>query len=369
MKRTLFAALALATAFPAFAALQPQTEQAARAAIQKGIAYLKSTQKADGSWSDPQFPALTGMPLWALAVAGHTGADPAVSNATAFVVSKAQADGGLYTPIPGRRGGGLGNYNTCLCVNALHAVVDLRPRLAPVILRARAYIAATQQAAEGIHAGGFGYDRNADRLYTDMNNTFYAADAIRRTQDVEESRPAGEKRVDIDWAAALAYTLRMQKTEGPETGGFVYNLQDPKAGVENPNADRPVLRAYGSMTYAGLLTMLHARLEKSDPRVRSTLAYLGRYWTLEENQNMGSQGLYFYYTVIARAMSAANLEAIPREGADPVLWREALIEKLVSLQREDGSWANENNRFWEADPALATSYALLALEFAAGLTR
>ena len=39
-----------------------------------------------------------------------------------------------------------------------------------------------------------------------------------------------------------------------------------------------------------------------------------------------------------------------------------LSAKIVSLQRADGSWANENNRFWESDPVLCTSFALLALE-------
>ena len=43
-------------------------------------------------------------------------------------------------------------------------------------------------------------------------------------------------------------------------------------------------------------------------------------------------------------------------------WKKELSAKIVSLQRADGSWANENNRFWESDPVLCTSFALLALE-------
>jgi hypothetical protein len=34
----------------------------------------------------------------------------------------------------------------------------------------------------------------------------------------------------------------------------------------------------------------------------------------------------------------------------------------MSLQKEDGSWCNDNNRFWEADSVLCTSFAMLALE-------
>ena len=45
-------------------------------------------------------------------------------------------------------------------------------------------------------------------------------------------------------------------------------------------------------------------------------------------------------------------------------WKRELAAKLISLQREDGSWVNENNRFWENDPALVTSFAILALSLA-----
>lgn len=47
----------------------------------------------------------------------------------------------------------------------------------------------------------------------------------------------------------------------------------------------------------------------------------------------------------------------------------SLCIKVLSLQKPDGSWVNENNRWWENDPVLVTSYSLLTLEFASGLTR
>ncbi len=43
-------------------------------------------------------------------------------------------------------------------------------------------------------------------------------------------------------------------------------------------------------------------------------------------------------------------------------WRYELLNKLVSLQKADGFWINDNNRWWENDPVLVTSYSLLALE-------
>jgi len=339
----------------------------AKAAIAKGTKYLVSVQKESGGFSDEQFPALTALPLWALAGSGDAGLAGAADKAAGFVASKAQPDGGIYVPIPGRKGGGLGNYNTSVCVTALHATG--KKDFTRIILNARSYIASSQFEMEGIHQGGFGYDKASGRAYSDLLNTAFAADAMRRTQGVEESRPAGEKKADINWDAALKYAEKLQSKEGEQKGGFVYNPVDPKAGVGTNKTGRVRINAYGSITYSGLLTMLHAKLERSDPRVKSAFEYLGKFWTLEENPGVGQQGLYFYYTIIARALVAAESDAELKKDGALIPWRELLIKKLVSLQKPDGSWANENNRWWENDPVLASSYALIALEFAAGLAR
>lgn len=353
MKKVLFAVLACVMAWPALA-LTAETQAAAKAALDKGFAYLRATQQADGSWSDRRFPGLSALALWAMASAKDTRNAEAAAKATAYIVSCAQPDGGIYVPIPGRRGGGLGNYNTCLCLTALHAAGG-KAKHADVLLAARAYVASTQVETEGLHEGGFGYDKSSPRAYTDLNNTFYALEAMRRTEDVEELRPAGEKRVDVDWEKARAYVLAMQETEGPDAGGFVYNRETPRAGSGE------TLRSYGSMTYAGLLAMLHCKLSREDPRVRSTYQWLGRHWSLEENPGQGNQGLYFYYDVLARALDAAQVRTLTLADGSAVDWREELAKALVARQRADGAWVNASNRFWEADPALSTSYALLAL--------
>jgi len=346
--------------------LPPDLAQQARAAIGRGTAWLAAGQKANGAWSDEQFPALTGLPLWALVASGDPALAGAGDKAVDFILSKTQADGGLYQPIPGRKGGGLGNYNTSVCVVALHATG--RKDLVRPIQLARSYIAASQLEMDGIHQGGFGYDKATGRAYSDLLNTTFSADAMRRTQDVEESRPAGEKRADIDWDGALRYAEKLQQKSGEDAGGFIYNPEDPKAGATTNAQGQVMLRAYGSITYSGLLTLLHARLEKQDPRVRSAFDYASRHWTLEENPGMGQQGLYFYYTIIARTLATAQVDVLAGPAGD-IRWREELVRRLLALQKPDGSWANENNRFWENDPVLATSYALLALEFAAGMTK
>ena len=60
-------------------------------------------------------------------------------------------------------------------------------------------------------------------------------------------------------------------------------------------------------------------------------------------------------------MAAMGDETVTRPDGTTVPWRDDLLERLVALQRPDASWCNDNNRWWEADPALVTSYTLLAI--------
>ncbi|MDD4101192.1 MAG: prenyltransferase/squalene oxidase repeat-containing protein [Kiritimatiellae bacterium] len=342
--------------------------QEVRVSIRKGLAWLKANQKPDGAWSEASMPAMTALPLWAIAASGEPGYDETIEKAVTFILSKQQPDGGIYVPVPGRQGGGLGNYNTSICISALYATG--RADITPAILKGRKYIALSQHIGDDSHAGGFGYDKDAGRRYSDLNNTHFSLEAMRRTQAAEDLRPAGERRVDVSWDAALKYVMQMQNTEGETAGGFAYNTQDPKSGIATNASGRVMLRAYGSMTYAGLLSMVHAKLEKSDPRVRSAVEYAARFWTLDENPGQGQQGLYFYYNVMSRALSAADINTLDRTGSTgDILWREEILRKITAVQQSEGYWINENNRWWENDPVLATSYSLLALAFAAGFTQ
>lgn len=359
------------------AALPEALQKEALAAIAKGLDWLAANQKPGGFWSDDKNPAMTALPLWALAASGQAQYTSQIDKAVAFILSKAQPDGGIYVPDPQRGGAGLGNYNTSLCMMGLHATG--RKDVIRVIQKAREYTAATQLIGVDEHAGGFGYDKGG-RRHTDLTNTGMALDAMRRTQSVEDLRPSGEKGADLNWDAALKYVENMQQKDGADKGGFLYTKSfapggKPKAGAAQRGGQgggdrpRPQLRSYGSITYVGLLSMIHAQLSRNDPRVLSAVDYCTKHWTLDENPGQGGQGIFFYYNVLTRALSAAGIDTIPQPGGGTLAWREALIRKVAGLQRPDGSWINENNRWWENDPVLVTSYSLLALEFASGLTR
>ena len=325
-------------------------------AITNGASFLLSKQAADGHWSDPQMPALTALPLWALSTMNvkHQTSNfkPALSKASEFILKTQREDGGFYVPKPGRGGSGLGNYNTSVCLSALFDS-GLAPKAA--LLRARSYIASSQLEGDDTMAGGFGYDKISRRRYADLSNTSYAMSAMAKTASLEEFRTDGKK-ADIDWDKALAFVQNLMEKEGPEKGGAAYNERTPQAGTTTNAQGKVHLRAYGSMTYAAVLSMCSAKLDKGDPRVRQSLEYLTKYWSVDENPGMGNQGLYYFYDIMARALSAAGVEEVGEHE-----WKKELSQKVISLQKPDGSWANDNNRFWEADPVLCTSFALLVL--------
>jgi len=338
------------------------------AAIDRGLDWLAEHQKKDGSWSNASFPALTALPLQAFTGSHHPNRQAVIDKAVAFILSCARKDGGIYRQIPDRKGGGLGNYNTAICMTALHAAE--KPSLFPVVQRARKYLAGGQHFGGDVYRGGFGYDRDTDRSYTDLLNTYYAVVAMRETQSVEDLRGKDEKQVDINWAETVKYIEKLQnkpKAGKDDAGGFFYNPGESKAGTVTNKAGVVVFRSYGSITYAGLLALVYANVSRDDVRIQSAFDWSARHWSLKENPGMGTQGMYFFYNVLAKSLDTYGQDLIPRPDKQLVDWRTELARKVVALQKIDpktghGYWVNDTGRFWENDPVLSTAYALLALE-------
>jgi squalene-hopene/tetraprenyl-beta-curcumene cyclase len=348
----------------------------ARAVQNRGLNWLAKRQQPDGSWSIADFPALTALPLWAFAVSEHPDKARIVSNAVQFILKNVQPGGSIYKKAPGP-GGGLANYNTALCMTALHMTKD--PALTPIVLKARQFMA-TAQHLEGddLYKGGFGYDKTSGRQYTDLSDSVIAYEAMRLTQSAEDLRPGGEKKADLDWQATTQFLGRVQNTATAGTndaGGFAYRPDESKAGTTTNAAGVVVLRSYGSMTYAGLLSLIYADVSRNDPRVRSAFDWAIRHWTLDENPGMGPQGLFYFYNIMAKSLATFGQESIPSTKGTPVAWRSEMIKKLITLQKveKDGSgegyWVNGNNRWLENDPVLVTAYTLIALDVALGKTR
>ncbi len=342
-------------------------QQEVQLAIDKGLTYLKAQQQPDGSWSNPEHPALTAMPI----IAFHR--EPSGKYAKEkpeflrkgyeFLRKNVQPDGGIYTK-------GLSNYNTSLALVALLGTGT--PADEPVITRAREFIVAGQAKGMANPAldGGIGYGPTGvspKRQHPDLDNTLIALEALRA---YERARPTVEIAAgkDLDWKAAIDFISRTQNLpshnpgaskDARDHGGLIYY-----PGFSNADpADGPkALRSYGSMTYAGLLSFIYADLQKDDPRVIAAMEWLAKNYTLEENPGLGKQGLYYYYHLLAKGLGAAGVNELKTAEGKQVDWVRDVALKLINLQNANGSWVNDTARWMEKDPVLVTSYSVMTLE-------
>lgn len=366
-----FAAEVILPATAQAAGLSESAKREAAIAIDRATKWLVANQKPDGSWSNPDFPALTALPLWALCASGAKKTE-VVDKAVKFILSHAHADGSIYVkPAEDRKGGGLKNYNTSLCMVALHATG--RPEVTPVVQKARTFVAGGQHFGGDVYDGGMGYDAESGKAYADLSNSYIAYEAMRLTRDVEDLRKQGDPQADLDWAAAQKFLETIQNAkpgDAPsEFGGFGYTPEESKAGTYTNAGGAIRFRSYGSMTYAGLLSFIYAEVGRDDKRVASAHDWATKHWTLDENPGMKQQGYYYFLNVLSKGLAAYGQDIITLPDGRKVNWREELINKLINLQKTEngmGYWINEANRWQEGDPVLVTSYAVIALEIALG---
>lgn len=376
------ALVASVSAFVAVAigALDPSLQREADAAIVRAAKWLLARQAPEGYWSNPDYPALTALSVWAIKRSGVP-ADDALKAAISYITSCAQPDGGIYrSPQAAGRGGGLKNYNTALCVIALYEAGG--KDAFPLVLKAREFLARSQHLESDIYYGGMGYDASTDRKYADLSNSYIAYEAMRLTEAAEDLRRQG-KRVDLNWEAARKFLARVQNLpeyndlpwaggDPDERGGFIYRPDKSQAGTYKDHEGVIRFRTYGSMTYAGLLSLIYAQVDRNDPRVRSAFDWAIRHWSLQENPGLGADGLYYFYNVLAKCLAVFGRSNLPRPDGTNIDWRTELVRRLVSLQKIEpdtglGYWVNDKSgRWWESDPVLVTAYSLLALETATG---
>jgi squalene-hopene/tetraprenyl-beta-curcumene cyclase len=355
--------IALADVSP-YASLQEEMKQA----IARGNAWLAKQQKPEGHWDDPELPAFTALALTAAVRDPNLqGKERPAHIKTGFtwLLSNQKEDGGIYNR-------GLTVYNTATSVTALASAGDEAYEAA--IVRARKHLINNQWdtgvkgKVDGDNDGGIGYGSKNDR--SDMSNTYLAMEALALSKKVIEDGKHGDQ-PDLDWGAAVSFLSRCQNlketnpnaNEDPkEKGGFIYGPNESKVAAE-PGPDGKVpLRAYGSMSYAGLLSLVYAQVSADDPRVTAVKEWLGKNYTLDENPGVGAQGLYYYYNTMSKALAASGIDKLPLENGKTVDWRKELCERLLSKQREDGSWLNDNGRWMESNSVLVTAYTVMALE-------
>jgi squalene-hopene/tetraprenyl-beta-curcumene cyclase len=326
--------------------------------VGKAVEFLRKSQAADGSFSAEAGPAVTAIVAAAVLKAGRSPDDPLVAKGLKYVEGFVHPDGGIYA-----EGSSHQNYETCVALQAF-TQANRDGRYNALVKNAEKFIRGLQwDDGEGhnkssVNYGGAGY---GGHKRPDLSNTSFLLDAL-------ESVGAGAD--DEAVQKALVFVSRCQNLESEDNttpfaakindGGFYYT---PAAGGTSQagQTENGGLRSYGSMTYAGLKSMIYAGLTADDPRVKAALGWLAKHYTLNENPGMGSAGLYYYYQTFARALTAAGLEKFSDADGNAHDWRADLLAQLAKLQKPDGSWVNDNARWMEGNPNLVTAYALLAL--------
>ncbi|HEY7154210.1 MAG TPA: prenyltransferase/squalene oxidase repeat-containing protein, partial [Gemmataceae bacterium] len=258
---------------------------------------------------------------------------------------------------------GLANYTTSVAVMALQEA-NKDGRYDTIIKNATAYLKKLQYNVEetDVKFGGVGYD---DKSRPDMSNTQYYIDAL---------IAAGVPKDDPAFQRALKFVSRCQnlpgetndqtfakKTTADDKGGLVYVPDPDDKRHKTPDGG---LRSLGAMTYGGLKSFLYAGVSKDDPRVKGAVDWIRRHYTLDENPGMGQAGLFYYYHTFGKAMAALGEDRFEDAKGVKHDWRRELFETLKKRQQENGSFINKGERqFGEADPNLATAFALLALSY------
>lgn len=330
--------------------------------------YLLKSQLPNGSWKDN--PAITALVLYSFLLPPNYNPDgkstPAVAKGFKYLESHVKPDGSIYKEA-------YRNYMTAVCLMAF-AQSNLE-KYADIIKNAKQFLIKFQvDETEGIDRdnpfyGGIGYGGD-DR--PDLSNTHLALDAIKAAEDYEErytritpkdknQMEKEEAELGLHWKKALVFLARCQNVKSindmpyaVNDGGFIY---------ETGTYKKERSQSYGSMTYAGVKSLLYAKVDKDDIRVKSAVSWITKNYTLEENPGFGQEALYYYYMTFAKCLDALGEDIIEDSNGVRHPWRKELVKKLISKQHEDGYWVHTHARYLHNVKDLVTAYAIISIKY------
>ncbi len=334
--------------------------------VSRGYDYLKDKQATDGSWSKEKNLGVTGVVVAGLLQTGKYGADdPVVAKGLKFIESLVNVKEGHIAgqgPKPQ-----LLNYVTSINVLALKASKQ-DDKYKKIIANASDFLKKLQwdeeegKTKDNDFYGGAGYD---SKSRPDLSNTQFFLDAL-KAAGVPETDPAYKRAIIF---ISRCQNLKSEFNDQPwagkiDDGSFIYSA----AGGGQTKADgtpETGLAGYGSMTYAGIKSLIHCGLTKDDPRVNKALDWTKKHYALDLNPGMpkarAHQGLYYYYLSMAKCLEVLGVKKLETADGKEHDWRADIAEVLAKLQRKDGSWTNELDAWMEGDPNLVTGYVLMTL--------
>ncbi len=338
-------------------------------ALESAFSFLKNTQQPNGSWQND--PAITALVVYAYLLEPTYNpegeSEAIIGKGLTYIEQFVKPDGAIYDKE-------YRSYATSLCLLALTASKQAKYRA--TIANAKDWLIKFQLDEDEGYAkthpfyGGIGYGGD-DR--PDLSNTHFALAAIKEAEDYEaqfrqivptdvDQMEKEEEEMGLHWQKALVFLARCQNVKSVndmpyvvDNGGFIYETGHYKEERSH---------SYGSMTYAGAKSLLYAQLSKEDIRVKRAMEWIKSHYTLEENPGFGSDALYYYYMTFAKCLDAYGEDVLVDSDGKKHPWRRELIQKLLSLQYEDGHWVNQNARFWQNLKDLVTAYSIVGIKFA-----
>ena len=343
-----------------------------KTAVQKAVLYLKKTQNEDGSWGPaPQNRGITGVVVTGLIRTGSSPEDEPVAKGLKFIESLVNEKEGH---IAGKENPVLVNYATSINLMAL-AAANKGDKYTATIGSAAKYLKSYQwdedtgeKKPDSDYYGGAGYAGGKSR--PDLSNTAFFLEAL---------KAAGTPKDDPAFKKALVFVGRCQNFKSEfntaewaaknNDGSFIYTGAN---GGENRRTDgdgrKTDMGGYGSMTYAGIKSMIYCSVGKDDPRMKLALEWVKKNYTLDANPGMpgasSTKGLFYYYHTFAKTLDALGVDEFEDAKGVKHAWRTDLTMALVKRQQADGSWKNENPSWMEGDPILDVAYAMMSLSYA-----
>jgi squalene-hopene/tetraprenyl-beta-curcumene cyclase len=334
--------------------------------VDKGVAYLKKNQGRDGSWSGDKNPGVTGIVLTGVLQTGTvTADDPSAKQALKYIESLINVKAGHIAGQDPKVQ--LQNYVTS--VNVMALVAADRDSYKKVIDDAVKFLKKLQWDEEegkkpsDDYYGGAGYD---SKSRPDLSNTQFFLDAL-QAAGIDKDDPALKK--------AMIFVSRCQNLKGEHNdqpwagkindGSFIYSAaaggQTKVADDLAADAGRP---GYGSMTYAGIKSLIYCGASKDDARIKKAYEWIQKHYSVDDNPGMPEVrkewGLYYYYHSMAKCLDVLGIDEVVDSDGKKHDWRADITAALAKRQKADGSWVNEAH-WMEQDPNLVTGYALMAL--------
>ncbi|MFH0938147.1 MAG: prenyltransferase/squalene oxidase repeat-containing protein [Planctomycetota bacterium] len=310
------------------AILKKLKERTARdKALEKGVIFLLSQQKADGAFSNIHPTAMTGLALMALMAVGHTPDDPthgpAIRRGLKYVLSQMRDDGYLGHNDQSRM------YGHGICTLMLAEAVGmtrdemLERRLIEGCKRAVKLILNAQDIRKSkYHQGGWRYEPNSTD--SDLSLSGWQTMALRSAKNIGIDVP------NMAIQAAIAYI----RSHAQPDGNFAYVDHDQI---------RPGMRGIG------LLVLPICGVYDAPELVKGTAKMLADppKW----------QGEWFYYRVYYASASMYQMGDQAWNRFYPIV-----DDLLIKHQNADGSWPDPpNNEEIRYTKVYTTALATLAL--------